>query len=185
MKRDFLKALGLEEEAIEQIMKANGQDIAAEQAKIPSDYDQLKQQRDELLIQISQTGSATDTGEPVQDDRMNQKLQELDDLKAQLQRSIVETKVKEAFVKAGLTEDDYKDLIPAVTSENEEDALSRVEAVVKLVEAKTSATEKKVKESLLEDTPAPPGSGKSDKTEDSFAVKMAKKNGEKYKTDKE
>ena len=75
MKRDFLKALGLEEDAIEQIMKANGQDIAAEQAKVPSDYDQLKQQRDELLIQISQAGSVTDTGEPVQDDRMNQKLQ--------------------------------------------------------------------------------------------------------------
>ena len=46
MKRDFLKALGLEEEAIEQIMKANGQDIAAEQAKIPSDYEAIKQQRD-------------------------------------------------------------------------------------------------------------------------------------------
>ena len=89
MKRDFLKALGLEDEAIEQIMKANGQDIAAEQAKIPSDYDQLKQQRDDLLNQISQAGSATDTGEPLQDDRMDRKLQELDDLKAQLQLSLI------------------------------------------------------------------------------------------------
>ena len=48
MKTEFLKGLGLEQDAIDKIMAENGKDIAAEQAKT----DKVKSERDNYKTQL-------------------------------------------------------------------------------------------------------------------------------------
>ena len=196
MQREFLRNLGLDDTVIESIMAENGRDIAAEQAKIPTDYDQIKKERDELAVQISQfngqgnplyaanTQGNTSKSDP-DDDPAQAALKEALDLKAKYQRDLVSLKVKEVFVDAGFSEEDYASLLDSVVTEDEDVSLERAKALVGLVSAKVDATEKETRERLLTNTPAPANNNGDSQTDNSLAVKMAKKYGEKYFNTKE
>lgn len=159
MQREYLRGLGLEDEIIEKILAENGRDIKAEQEKIPKDYDSVKAE----LKKLKEEKGTDQNSESDLDDPTKQALLEAKKLQEKYQKSLSEIKVKEAFVKAGLAEDDYKDILNMVVTDNEEDSVSRAQELVRLITVKNDATEKRVREEVLKNTTPPPaGSGGED-----------------------
>lgn len=116
---------------------------------------------------------------------------ELDKAKeAQKQYAVQLSRVKaeEAFVKAGLNEKQYKDLLDSVANEDLEATLKVAKSITNLVTSTIAETDKKVRAEVLKDTPTPPsGEGTPGMTIDKFRelslpekAKFAQENPEAY-----
>lgn len=105
MKTDFLKGLGLEQDAIDKIMAENGKDIAAEKAKttkVEGERDNYKSQLEtatESLEKFKDVDPAAMQGEI---DKLNQQLKDKDDEYAAKEADrIFSDTIKEAIKTAG------------------------------------------------------------------------------------
>lgn len=169
MKREYLRGLGLEDEVIEKILSENGKDIKIEQEKIPTDYDNVKKELSKLQKQLGVDPKPGDD----QNASVKQALAEAEGLKQQYLKSLSEVKVKEVFVKAGLGEEEYKNLLDTIVSDDAEASITKANNLVDLLSNKITATEKRVKEEVLKNTPAPPSGGDEGGEDLSDAAKYA------------
>ncbi|MEG1106687.1 MAG: hypothetical protein RSE20_08105 [Eubacterium sp.] len=174
MNSEFLEGLGLEEDIINKILSENKTDIKAESDKVPEDYEDIKKELKDLKLSLEEN----DKG----DDPESEALRTAKSLEQNFLRKLAELKVKEVFVGGGLVEDDYKDLLGALVTDDEVESAKRAQDLVNLLSAKTEATETLVREKILQETPPPPGDEDNDGDVDtiSFAKKMAEENGKKY-----
>lgn len=84
-------------------------------------------------------------------------MDEANALKDQYTRDISRLRVKEVFTESGLREDDYKDVIDTLVSDDETVSLERATKIVQMMKAREELVEKAVREQLLKDTPKPDG----------------------------
>lgn len=166
MKRDELRALGLEDEAIESIMAIHGKDIQK--------YRGLQSDLDELQEQLAK---ANEKPEPAPEpDAPDEYAKEIESLK----RSLVEVKVKSAFKDAGLGEDDYSGLLGSLITTDADKSLESANVLISLINKKTEAVTKQIEQEKLKKTPVPKGGGGAEPTpEKSLGQRMAEKHNQK------
>ena len=112
--------------------------------------------------------------------RLQQEMEEAQNLKKQYAKELAKLKAKEIFVESGLTEKDYTSLLDIVVSEDEETTANRAKAMIDVINAQKQAVEKAVKEELLKNVPKPPaGSGdKIGKVDYEKLIKEAQERGD-------
>lgn len=93
-------------------------------------------------------------------EKANKAIEDSNKIIAELTKQVNKSEVKAIFGGAGLTEDDYKDLIDGIVSDDLETSKSLASNFVTILNKQKEVTESKVKEGLLKETPG--GSGKSD-----------------------
>lgn len=94
------------------------------------------------------------------------------------------------FTKAGLSEEDYSDLLDGLVSEDKDSTIAKVNSISALLSKQKAATEKAVKAELLKKTPGPEGGtgGKEPKAGDfgrelgKSAAQTAKSSSEAYES---
>lgn len=67
--------------------------------------------------------------------------------------------VEKILLGAGLVEEDYKDLIDGIVSDNKEASTKLATSLATMLSGKISSTEAKVKQEMLDANPLPPGTG--------------------------
>lgn len=168
------------DEQITAILNINGTDLA-EAKKKNVDPKVLKQlQEDSAAYKKLQEAGLTDE-EKIQKALQNAKNAELN-FKKQSSRLDVE----KILVGAGLTEDDYKDLIDGLVSEDAEASKTLATNLATMLTKQKEAAVQKTKEELMDGTKGGSGgSGGSGGEEKSSAEKMVEKlyGGQKEKTD--
>lgn len=90
------------------------------------------------------------------EEKFEEMVKEAEEMKLKYAKEMSKLKASEIFVKAGLTEEEYSDLVDNLASEDEEKTLKMAEMMVNVLNSKKEITEKQVKEKLLKDTPKPP-----------------------------
>ena len=170
MKRDELRALGLEDEAIESIMAIHGKDIQKYRG-LQSDLDELQEQLAEAKKKPEPAPEPTP--EP---DTPDEYAKEIESLK----RSLVEVKVKSAFKDAGLGEEDYSGLLGSLITTDADKSLESANVLISLINKKTEAVTKQIEQEKLKKTPVPKGGGGAEPTpEKSLGQRMAEKHNQK------
>ena len=112
--------------------------------------------------------------------RLQQEMEEAQNLKKQYAKELAKLKAKEIFVESGLTEKDYTSLLDIVVSEDEETTANRAKAMIDVINVQKQVVEKAVKEELLKNVPKPPaGSGdKIGKVDYEKLIKEAQERGD-------
>lgn len=105
MKTDFLKGLGLEQDAIDKIMAENGKDIAAEKAKttkVEGERDNYKSQLETATESLEKFKDVDPTAMQGEIDKLNQQLKDKDaEYAAKEADRIFSDTIKEAIKTAG------------------------------------------------------------------------------------
>lgn len=154
MKRDFLRELGIEDEAINKIMAEHGQTLNGEKSKYEAQLTALRQELEQA------ESPEVDVEELSQAQRALEKANErIDALERNNSRLLVETK----FTEAGFKEDDYKEVIADLVTGDSEASLQRAERYLGLLtKAQEAAKEKVLSEARDEYGDPPPAGQKPD-----------------------
>lgn len=152
MKRDFLRELGIEDDAINKIMAEHGQTLNGEKSKYEAQLTELRQKLDKPpevdVEELSQAQQALE--------KANERI---DALERNNSRLLVETK----FNEAGFKEEDYKEVIADLVTGDSEASLERAERYVGLLtKAQEAAKEKVLSEARDEYGDPPPAGQKPD-----------------------
>lgn len=167
-------------EQITAILNINGTDLA-EAKKKNVDPKVLKQlQDDSAAYKKLQEAGLTD------EEKIQKALNDAAASKADFQKKSNRLDVEKILVAAGLTEDDYKDLIDGLVSEDAETSKTLATNLATMLTRQKEAAVQKTKEELMDGTKgAGGGAGGSGGEEKTSAEKMAEKlyGGQKEKTD--
>ena len=148
MKRDFLRELGIEDDAINKIMAEHGQTLNGEKSKYEAQLTELRQKLDKSpevdVEELSQAQQALE--------KANERI---DALERNNSRLLVETK----FSEAGFKEDDYKEVIADLVTGDSEASLKRAERYVGLLTKAQEAAKEKVLSEAREEYGDPPPAG--------------------------
>lgn len=152
------------EEQITAILDINGADLTAAK-KNNVDPKVLKQlQEDSAAYKKLQDANLTDA------EKIQKALQDAEDSKNEFARKSSKLDVEKIFVAAGLTEEDYKDLIDGIVSEDAEKSKTMANGMVAMLTKQKEAAIQKTKEELMDGTGGAGGSGGAgggdDKSED-------------------
>lgn len=90
------------------------------------------------------------------EEQLQAQLKEVEDSKAVLARERSELKAAQIFTDAGLSREDYADILATVVHEDLDKTLKTANAMVNFIKNQKANTEKAVKEELLRTTPVPP-----------------------------
>lgn len=151
MKRDFLRELGIEDEAINKIMAEHGQTLNGEKSKYEAQLTDLRQKLESPEVDVEELSQAQQALE-----KANERI---DALERNNSRLLVETK----FSEAGFKEDDYKEVIADLVTGDSEASLQRAERYVGLLtKAQEAAKEKVLSEARDEYGDPPPAGQKPD-----------------------
>lgn len=113
-----------------------------------------------------------------EDEKIQKTIDEANEAKATYMRELSKLKATEIFVKAGLEEDEYKELVENISTDNAETTVNMANLMVNVIKNRQEKTEKAVKKQLLKDTPTPEA-GEQDNTEaQSIAEKLAQETNE-------
>ena len=163
------------EEQITAILDINGTDVM--QAKKKNvDPKELKRLQDiEVEYTKLQEAGLTDA------EKAAKALADAETAKIEFAKKSNRLEAEKILVAAGLTEEDYKDLIDGIVSDNEESTKAMATSLAGMVSKQKDAAIQKTKEELMDDTPTPGGSGGTggddEKTEaEKFAETMVKDN---------
>lgn len=160
MKRDALRELGITDEQLDEIMRMNGEDINAANAKTKSLQSQLDEAKG-LIDQFNQKQQQQLTQE--------EQIKALQDQLAKQQRDMA---VKENAIDArailkgiGLPDDAVNLQLERIVSEDPEATKANAQALADLITAQREEAEAATRKSLLKQTPHPAGAGSDgDKT---------------------
>lgn len=148
MKRDFLRELGIEDDAINKIMSEHGQTLNGEKSKYEAQLTELRQKLDKSpevdVEELSQAQQALE--------KANERI---DALERNNSRLLVETK----FNEAGFKEEDYKEVIADLVTGDSEASLERAERYVGLLTKAQEAAKEKVLSEAREEYGDPPPAG--------------------------
>lgn len=155
IKKQFPEAT---EEQITALLNINGTDIEGAK-KNNVDPKVLKQlQDDSAAYKKLQEANLTDT------EKIQKALQEAEASKLDFTKKSNRLDVEKILVAAGLTEEDYKDLIDTLVTDDAEKSKTAATAFVSLVSKQKEAAIQKTKEEMMDGTQTPGGDdGKEDK----------------------
>ena len=151
------------DEQITALLNINGADIETEKKK-NVDPKTLKQlQDDSAAYKKLQEANLTDA------EKIQKALQDAESAKLDFAKKSNRLDVEKILVAAGLTEEDYKDLIDTLVSDDSEKSKAAATAFAGLVSKQKEAAVQKTKEEMMDGTQTPGGDGGSkedEKTED-------------------
>ena len=157
------------EEQIKALLNINGTDIEGAK-KNNVDPKVLKQlQEDSAAYKKLQEADLTDA------EKIQKALADAAASKADFQKKSNRLDVEKILVGAGLTEEDYKDLIAGLVSEDADASKALATNLANMLTKQKEATVQKTKEELMDRTKTPGGSGNSGNVEKSTAEKIAQK----------
>ena len=165
------------EEQITAILDINGADLTAAK-KNNVDPKILKQlQEDSAAYKKLQDANLTDA------EKIQKALRDAEDSKNEFARKSSKLDVEKIFVAAGLTEEDYKDLIDGIVSEDAEKSKTMANSMVVMLTKQKEAAIQKTKEELMDGTGGSGGTGgtggENKKTEaEKFAETFGKEAGD-------
>ena len=161
------------EEQITALLNINGSDITAAK-KNNVDPKELKRLQDiETEYKKLEDANLTDA------EKIQKALQDAENSKNEFAKKSSRLDVEKIFVAAGLTEDDYKDLIDGIVSEDAEKSKTMANGLVTMLTKQKEAAIQKTKEELMDGTGGSGGDGGAggggdDKSEDvKFADEIA------------
>lgn len=164
------------EEQITAILNINGNDVKAWKDKVPkkADYDELVRKAKEY-DKLEEAG-LTD------EEKVQKALREAEDAKADFAKKTNRLDAEKILVAAGLAEEDYKDLIDGIVSDDEDTTKSMATNLANLITKQKESAVQKTKEELMDGTNTPGGSGggggADDKTDaEKFAESLVKDKG--------
>lgn len=141
------------EEQIKALLNINGADITAAK-KNNIDPKVLKQlQEDSAAYKKLQDANLTDA------EKIQKALKDAEDSKNEFARKSSKLDVEKIFVAAGLTEEDYKDLIDGIVSEDAEKSKTMANGMVAMLTKQKEAAIQKTKEELMDGTGGSGGNG--------------------------
>lgn len=158
------------EEQITAILNINGTDIKAWKDKVPkkADYDELVRKAGEY-DKLEEAG-LTD------EEKIQKALKEANDTKTEFAKKLNKLDAEKILVAAGLTEEDYKDLIDGIVSDDAEVTKTMATNLASMVTKQKESAIQKTKEELMDGTHTPGGSaggsGNEDEPEDVKNAKM-------------
>lgn len=141
------------DEQITAILNINGTDLS-EAKKNNVDPKVLKQlQADSAAYKKLQEADLTDA------EKIQKALKDAEDSKNEFARKSSKLDVEKIFVAAGLTEEDYKDLIDGIVSEDAEKSKTMANGMVAMLTKQKEAAIQKTKEELMDGTGGSGGNG--------------------------
>lgn len=167
------------DEQITAILNINGTDLA-EAKKKNVDPKILKQlQEDSAAYKKLQEAGLTD------EEKIQKALSDAETSRLDFQKKSNRLDVEKILVTAGLTEEDYKDLIDGLVTEDAETSKALATSLANMLIKQKEAAVQKTKEELMDGTKGGSGLGGSGGEEKSSAEKMVEKlyGGQKEKTD--
>lgn len=155
------------EEQITALLNINGTDISnAKKGNI--DAKELKRlQENDAAYKKLQDANLTDA------EKIQKALDEAESSKKKFLKKSNRLEAEKILVAAGLTEEDYKDLIDGIVSDNEETTKALATSLAGMVSKQKEAAVQKTKEELMDGTKTPGGEGGSGGDEKSEDVKFA------------
>lgn len=182
MKREELLALGLTDEQVDKVMEQNGKDINNAK-KNNVDPKELKRLQDiDAEYQKLQDANLTDA------EKIKKALEDAESVKKEFATKTNRLEVEKILVKAGLAEEDYKDLIEGIVTDDAERSTSLANGLATMLQGQIAKAKQKAEEDLLDKTPTPnPGGDQNDTKRDSERIaeslaKAASGNGNDTKT---
>ena len=164
------------EEQITAILNINGNDVKAwkDKKKKKADYDELVRKAKEY-DKLEEAG-LTD------EEKVQKALREAEDAKADFAKKTNRLDAEKILVAAGLAEEDYKDLIDGIVSDDADTTKSMATNLANLITKQKELAVQKTKEELMDGTNTPGGSGggggADDKTDaEKFAESLVKDKG--------
>nr|DAE27052.1 MAG TPA: Major head protein [virus sp. ctah610] len=141
------------EEQITAILNINGNDVKAWKDKVPkkADYDELVRKAKEY-DKLEEAG-LTD------EEKVQKALREAEDAKADFAKKTNRLDAEKILVAAGLAEEDYKDLIDGIVSDDADTTKSMATNLANLITKQKESAVQKTKEELMDGTNTPGGSG--------------------------
>lgn len=161
------------EEQITAILNINGNDLAEAKKKNVDPKMLKKLQEDSAAYEKLKEAGLTD------EEKIQKALQDAKDAEANYKRQSSRLDVEKILVAAGLTEDDYEDLIDGLVSEDAEASKTLATNLASMLAKQREAAVQKTKEELLDETKGAGGAGGAggggdDKSEDvKFADEIA------------
>lgn len=141
------------EEQITAILNINGNDVKAWKDKVPkkADYDELVRKAKEY-DKLEEAG-LTD------EEKVQKALREAEDAKADFAKKTNRLDAEKILVASGLAEEDYKDLIDGIVSDDADTTKSMATNLANLITKQKESAVQKTKEELMDGTNTPGGSG--------------------------
>ena len=141
------------EEQITAILNINGNDVKAWKDKVPkkADYDELVRKAKEY-DKLEEAG-LTD------EEKVQKALREAEDAKADFAKKTNRLDAEKILVAAGLAEEDYKDLIDGIVSDDADTTKSMATNLANLITKQKESAVQKTKDELMDGTNTPGGSG--------------------------
>ena len=164
------------EEQITAILNINGSDLAEAKKKNVDPKVLKKLQEDSAAYEKLKEAGLTD------EEKIQKALQDAKDAEANYKRQSSRLDVEKILVAAGLTEDDYKDLIDGLVSEDAEASKTLATNLASMLAKQKEAAVQKTKEELMDGTKGAGGAGGAggndgEKTDaEKFAETMLKEN---------
>lgn len=164
------------EEQITAILNINGNDLAEAKKKNVDPKMLKKLQEDSAAYEKLKEAGLTD------EEKIQKALQDAKDAEANYKRQSSRLDVEKILVAAGLTEDDYKDLIGGLVSEDAEASKTLATNLASMLAKQKEAAVQKTKEELMDGTKGAGGAGGAggndgEKTDaEKFAETMLKEN---------
>lgn len=158
------------EEQITAILNINGDDVKAWKDKVPKKADFEELTRKAAEYDKLQEADLTDA------EKIQKALQDAESAKTDYAKKSNRLDAEKILVAAGLTEEDYKDLIDGIISDDADKTKSMATGLATMVTKQKEAAIQKTKEELMDGTPAPSGGsgGAEEKSEDvKFAEEVA------------
>lgn len=164
------------EEQITAILNINGNDLAEAKKKNVDPKMLKKLQEDSAAYEKLKEAGLTD------EEKIQKALQDAKDAEANYKRQSSRLDVEKILVAAGLAEDDYKDLIDGLVSEDAEASKTLATNLASMLAKQREAAVQKTKEELMDETKGAGGAGGAggndgEKTDaEKFAETMLKEN---------
>jgi hypothetical protein len=157
--KKVLISFGIEEPTDEQItsyLNSVGGEVQKEKAKADADKAEIERLK-EVEKQYTDLTAQNQTAEQ----KLQAALDAADLAKKDFAKKTNRLEVEKALVAAGLKEDDYKDFIDSMVSENAETSMKLANGFTATIKSQKEAIDKAVRAELLNKTPTPDG-GKGD-----------------------
>lgn len=155
MKKEELIELGLTEEQAVAILNINGTELQEARKKNVDPKELKRLQGIESEYTKLQEAGLTDA------EKAAKALADAETAKIEFAKKSNRLEAEKILVAAGLTEEDYKDLIDGIVSDNEESTKAMATSLAGMVSKQKDAAIQKTKEELMDKTKTPGGTGGS------------------------
>lgn len=156
------------EEQINALMDIHGMDMTNAKKNNVDPKVFKKLQEDSAAYAKLQEAGLTD------EEKIQKALQEAEDSKVEYAKKSNRLDAEKILVGAGLTEEDYKDLIDGIVTDDAETTRNMATNLAGLISKQKDAAIQKAKEELMDGTNTPGGAGNGGNDEETDAEKLAK-----------